>query len=49
MSKAYDSVYISLLKEALRRIKVPESIIKLIREIFSKRQNYIITSQGNTD
>ncbi|CAG8780573.1 18784_t:CDS:1, partial [Racocetra fulgida] len=35
MSKAYDSIYISLLKMALQRLKIPNSIIALITEIFT--------------
>jgi hypothetical protein len=48
MSKAYDTVHIPLLIEALLRIKVSNSITSLIKDIFSERQNSVITNLGQT-
>ena len=48
MSKAYDSVHIPLLKKALTRLKIPPPICNLITNIFSSRQNQIITNYRKT-
>ena len=42
LSKAYDRVNISLLRLALLRIKLPNSIINLLIDLFTERQNFVI-------
>lgn len=49
MSKAYDNVNINMLTHALRRIKVPEMFIEMVKENFENRRNTVITATGNTD
>ena len=49
MSKAYDSVHLPLLAKALQRIKVPNTIINLLNNILTQRQNNIITNHDNTN
>ena len=49
MSKAYDSVHIPLLKNALHRIKVPSPLVSLIANIFTNWTNSVITNLGNTE
>ena len=49
MSKAYNSVHIPLLKKALVRIKIPDTIINLIENILITRQNTVITTFRNTE
>src|SRR6185437_5991599 len=48
MSKAYDTVHLPLLHQALIRIRVPLQLRELIINIFSDRQNQVITSIGKT-
>jgi len=48
ISKAYDTIHIPLLATALRRIKIPEQMVELITNIFTNRQNTVITSYGTT-
>ena len=49
MSKAYDSVHLPLLAKALQRIKVPNTIINLLNNILTQKQNNVITNHGNTN
>ena len=49
MSKAFDSVHISLLKKALKRIHIPETITNLLVFLFQNRTNQVITSHKFTD
>src|SRR5437868_2296403 len=49
MSKAFDSVHIPLLKKALKRIHIPETITNLLVFLFQNHTNQVITSHGFTD
>src|SRR5438552_2067321 len=49
MSKAYDAVYIAILKKTLKRIKIPEQITKILLSILNNRTNTVITCHGNTE
>src|SRR5205085_4624455 len=49
MSKAYNSVYLPLLKKALQRIKCPMHITNLIIRIFNSHTNKVITNFGMTN
>jgi len=49
MSKAFDSVHINTLSKALRRIKIPATIIDLLTYLLSNRTNQVITDLGFTD
>jgi len=49
MSKAYDSVHIPRLVQAMHRIKIPNHITQLITNIFDNRSNHVITPFGPTD
>ena len=49
MSKAFDSVHIPLLKKALKRIHIPETITNLLVFLFQNRTNQVITSYKFTD
>jgi hypothetical protein len=49
MSKAYDSVHIPRLIQAMHRIKIPQKIIQLITNIFDNRSNQVITPFGPTE
>src|SRR6185437_943451 len=49
MSKAFDSVHIDTLAKALRRIKVPTTIINLLTYLLANRTNQVITDYGFTD
>src|SRR6185295_11196582 len=48
MSKAYNSVHISLLQHALNRIKISHNIQQLIINIHNNRYNSVITNFGPT-
>jgi hypothetical protein len=48
MSKAYDSVNLSLLQHSLARLALPTSIIQTIINIFTDRYNQVITNLGLT-
>ena len=47
--KAFDSVSNEMLKLALKRIKIPATIVKFIAQLYEKREIEVITSVGNTD
>ena len=49
MSKAYNSVYIPLVKKALEYINIPKTISNLITNIFLTCQNKIIITFDNTN
>src|SRR5260363_94512 len=49
MKKAFDSVPLESLEMALRRVKVPEKIIKYILSLFHERKLRIITAHGLTE
>ncbi|GBC08297.1 hypothetical protein RclHR1_00800024 [Rhizophagus clarus] len=49
ISKAYDSVSTIKLEKNLKRIKLPESFIKLIMDINLNRYNKVIVNKGFTD
>ncbi|GBC10798.1 hypothetical protein RclHR1_09910007 [Rhizophagus clarus] len=48
ISKAFDSVYLTMLKFALERIRLPASSIKLILSLFMNRSNRVFTAHGDT-
>jgi hypothetical protein len=48
MSKAYDSVNLNLLQHSLQRLALPSSIINTIINLFTNRQNQVITNLGLT-
>src|SRR6185295_11181467 len=48
MSKAYDSVNLTLLQKSLQRLALPHSIINAITTILHDRQNQVITNLGLT-
>ena len=49
MSKVFDSVNIEMLHLALKRIKIPTNIIKILMSLFHDRQNTVITCYGLTE
>ena len=49
MSKAYDLVNREHLWRALKRIKIPEKFINIIRNSLKDRKNRVITDLGMTD
>src|SRR5260364_180842 len=49
MQKAFDSVSMSSLELALKRIKMPENLCKYILNLYQRRQFEIITTFGNTN
>jgi hypothetical protein len=49
MSKAYDRVNIYMLEKVLQRIRVPQSFINLMKELFLERQNQVFTAGGLSD
>src|SRR5260364_398365 len=48
MSKAYDSVNFTLLKQALHQLALPTSIISILTDLLVDRQNQVITNLGLT-
>ncbi|GBC05507.1 hypothetical protein RclHR1_06260013 [Rhizophagus clarus] len=48
ISKAFDSVHLTMLKFALERIRLPASSVKLILSLFMNRSNRIFTAYGDT-
>ena len=48
MKKAFDSVSLEMMKKALERIKVPDSIIKFLLNLYNKRKIRVITEYGLT-
>ena len=48
MSKAYDSVNLTLLKQSLVRLSLPSQITNTIINIFTDRHNQVITNLGLT-
>ena len=49
MSRAFDSIGMTPLKMALRRIKIPEIVITLLINLFQNRKTKIITAYGLSD
>src|SRR6185312_6263363 len=49
MSKAFDSIHIPTLLEALKRIKIPTLFINLLNFILSNRTNCVLTDYGPTN
>jgi hypothetical protein len=49
MSKAYDRINIYMLEKALQQIKMSQSFINLIKELFLGRQNQVFTAEGLSD
>ena len=48
MKKAFDSVSLEMMKKALERIKVPDSIIKFLLNLYNKRKIRVITEYSLT-
>ncbi|GBB83881.1 hypothetical protein RclHR1_10550001 [Rhizophagus clarus] len=48
ISKAFDSVHLTMLKFALERICLPASSIQLILSLFMSRSNRVFTAHGDT-
>ena len=48
MSKAYDSVNFTLFKHSLSRLNLPSSIINILLDLLTNRQNQVITNLGLT-
>ena len=48
MKKAFDSVSLEMIKKALERIKVPDTIIKFLLNLYNKRKIRVITEYGLT-
>ncbi|EXX61419.1 hypothetical protein RirG_171310 [Rhizophagus irregularis DAOM 197198w] len=48
ISKAFDSIDLSMLKLALIRLHIPPLLIKFIINLFTRRNNKIITHYGDT-
>ena len=48
LSKAYDRVNIFMLQKAMRQLKIPETFINLITNLFTNRKNHIFTTVGTT-
>ena len=48
MSKAYDSVNFTLFKPSLSRLNLPSSIINILLDLLTNRQNQVITNLGLT-
>ena len=49
IKKAFDSVRIEAIRQALKRIKVPENLIRFIIEIYEGRRVRVITRYGITE
>jgi hypothetical protein len=49
MSKAYDRVNIHMLEKAMRQIRIPNSFINIIKELFLGRKNRVFTAAGLTE
>ncbi|GET51039.1 reverse transcriptase family protein [Rhizophagus irregularis DAOM 181602=DAOM 197198] len=48
ISKAFDSIDLNMLRLALIRLHIPSLLIKFIINLFTRRNNKIITHQGDT-
>ena len=48
MSKAYDSVNLTLLQKSLQRLALPNSITNAITNLLTDRHNQVITNLGLT-
>ncbi|GET62886.1 Down syndrome cell adhesion molecule-like protein Dscam2 [Rhizophagus irregularis DAOM 181602=DAOM 197198] len=48
ISKAFDSVDLTMLRFALERIRLPASAVKFILSLFMKRTNRVLTAHGST-
>ena len=48
MKKAFDSVSLVALTKAMKRVRIPEEIIKFTLNLFEGREISIITEYGNT-
>ena len=48
MSKAYDSVNFTLFKHSLSHLNLPSSIINILLDLLTNRQNQVITNLGLT-
>ncbi|GBB94298.1 hypothetical protein RclHR1_23270006 [Rhizophagus clarus] len=48
ISKAFDSVHLTMLKFALECIRLPASSVKLILSLFMNQSNWVFTAHGDT-
>jgi exonuclease III/ribonuclease HI len=48
ISKAFDSINNNMLAKALHRIRVPEKIVTIIKNLLDNRENTVITAHGLT-
>ncbi|GBC05572.1 hypothetical protein RclHR1_00630019 [Rhizophagus clarus] len=48
ISKAFDSVHLTMLKFTLERIRLPASSVQLILSLFMNRSNQVFTAHGDT-
>ena len=48
MKKAFDSVSLEMMEKALRRIKLPELMIRFLLSLYNKRKIRVITEYGLT-
>ena len=46
MKKVFDFMSLEIIKKALERIKVPDSIIKFLLNLYNKRKIRVITEYG---
>src|SRR5437868_12023022 len=49
MRKAFDSVSMHALELSMRRIKLPESLVTFIKQLYQDREIRVITDEGPTD
>ena len=49
MKKAFDSVSLEMMKKALESIKMPDSIIKFLLNLYNKRKIRVITEYSLTN
>ena len=49
MRKAFDSVSLKMLKKSLLRIKLPDTTINFILDLYEKRRIKVVTSYGLTE
>ena len=49
MRKAFDLVSMHILELSMRRIKLPESLVTFIKQLYQDREIRVITDEGSTD
>ena len=48
-AKSFDSVSMYALELSMRRIKLPESLVTFIKQLYQDRKIRVITDEGSTD